>query len=236
MRWCHLHQGMIVAAVSIAVLGCGAYREALTDIPPANTTLVPVVPVATAVPAGVAQAPALAWPSSPLVVSGYTVQPDDVLQITVYEEPDLTTRARVEASGAITLPFLGNVPVIGLTVTQIQQKLTELLAADYLVNPQVQVFIETYHPRSVVVTGAVNKPGSYALSTEKVTSVMEAIAMAGGFSEEAAPNGTRIIRMENGQEKTISVKVNDIVKRGGGKTKDVAVQSNDIVFVPESFF
>ena len=165
----------------------------------------------------------------------YRVQPDDVLQIDVYEEPDLTTKVRVTGSGEINFPLLGRMYVAGLSVIEVQEKFTQSLGQDYLVNPQVQVFIETYHARNVFVAGAVAKPGSYALPTGRPTTVMEAITMAGGFSEDAAINNTRIIRIQEGREQTIPVKVNDIIKKGD-KNKDVQVLPNDVIFVPESIF
>lgn len=194
------------------------------------------VPAPETMPAGPVSPERLAEHPSPLVVD-YTIQPEDVLEITVYDESDLTTKARVASTGEIVFPLLGQVSVAGLTATQVQQKLTTLLAEDYLVDPQVQVFADTdtYHSRKVFVTGAVNKPGSYPIPAERPTSLIEAIAMAGGFSAEAAPNGTRIVRVEQGQEKTIPVRANDIMKKGD-KSQDVAVRPNDIVFVPESFF
>lgn len=188
--------------------------------------------------AGVVSAPVASSPttvSADSTIEEYRVQPEDILQITVYEEPDLTTKVRVAGSGEINFPLLGRVRVAGLSVIEVQEKVTRLLAEDYLVNPQVQVFIESYHARNVFVTGSVNKPGSYPLPPGKPTTLMEAITMAGGFSKAAAVNGTRIIRIENGHETTINVKANDIMKKGD-KAKDVEVRPNDVIFVPESFF
>lgn len=165
----------------------------------------------------------------------YTIQPEDVLQITVYEEPDLSTKVRVTTSEEINFPLLGRLQVVGLSIMALQEKLTKLLAEDYLINPQVQVFIESYHSRDVFVTGSVNKPGSYPLPAGKPTTLMEAIAMAGGFHERAAVNNTRIIRIENSKEKTIVVRAKDIIQKGD-KSKDVEVHANDVIFVPESFF
>ncbi len=165
----------------------------------------------------------------------YTIQPEDVLQITVYEEPDLTTKARVTGSGEINFPLLGRIAVAGYPVIDVQEKITKALEEDYLVNPQVQVFIETYHVRNVFVTGAVSKPGSYPLPAGKPTTLMEAVAMAGGFTNEAAVNETRIIRIQEGKEITVPVRVNDIIKKGD-KNKDVEVHPNDVIFIPESFF
>jgi len=165
----------------------------------------------------------------------YKVETGDVLTITVYEQPDLTTKARVGSKGDITFPLIGNVNVGGLTVTEIEKKITSLLEADYLVNPQVSVFIEEYHPKKVFVMGFVNNPGEYELSKDRPTTVLEAITMAGGFKQGAAQNGTKIIRMEGNQEVTIQIRVTDITNKGY-KEMDIAVKPGDIVVVPESFF
>lgn len=165
----------------------------------------------------------------------YPLQPEDILEITVYEQPDLTTKTRISSNGEITFPLLGKIKAIGLTVTELKDKIERLLAKDYLVEPQVQVFIEKYHIKQVSVLGAVQKPGKYDMRTERKTTLLEAIAMAGGFSKVANVNGTRIIRNENGQQQTISVKVTDITKEGM-KEKDIFLKPGDLVFVPESFF
>ncbi|MBU0759174.1 MAG: polysaccharide biosynthesis/export family protein [Candidatus Omnitrophica bacterium] len=165
----------------------------------------------------------------------YKVDAGDVLLITVYEQPDLTTKTRVASKGTITFPLINEIQVKGLSVGEIERKITMLLKKDYLVNPQVNVFIEDYRSDKVFVMGFVNKPGEYELSKDKATTVLEAITMAGGFKEGAAANGTKIIRIENGEELTIHVKVTDITKKGE-KDKDVPVKPGDIVVVPESFF
>ena len=89
--------------------------------------------------------------------------------------------------------------------------------------------------KQVSVLGAVRKPGKYDMYTERETTVLEAIAMAEGFSDVASVNGTRIIRNENGVERAIPVRITDITKKGM-KEKDILLKPGDIVFVPESFF
>jgi len=165
----------------------------------------------------------------------YVIQPEDILEIKVFEEPDMTTRARVTARGEISFPLLGKIKVSGMPVSRLEEKLTLLLEKDYLVNPHVNVFIERYHTKKVFVMGAVKSPGTYNLSNEKETTVLEAITMAGGFMEKAAPNGTKVIRVKDGQGITIKIKVADITKKGR-KDKDIPLKANDIVYVPESFF
>jgi len=165
----------------------------------------------------------------------YRVQPEDVLQITVYEHDDLKTMARVSSNGEISFPLLEKVQVLGLTVQEIEDNITKALEKDYLVNAHVQVFIENYHVKQITVLGAVTNPGKYDMNTEKETTVLEAIAMAGGFTKVASLNGTRIIRTKSGEEKKLPIRVTDITKKGM-KEKDVPIEPGDIIFVPESFF
>ncbi len=166
----------------------------------------------------------------------YRLQPEDVLNITVHEQPDLTTKTRLSADGNITFPLLGTVHVAEMTPDEIEKKIAGLLEKDYLVNPQVLVYIEEYAPKQVSVIGCVNNPGKYDMLHEKETTVLEAIAMAGGFSKIADVNSTRILRIdEEGKEQTIMIRVKDITVRGE-KEKDLPLKPNDVIFVPESFF
>jgi len=165
----------------------------------------------------------------------YKVQPEDVLQITVYEHDDLKTTARVSSTGEISFPLLEKVQVLGLTVQEIQNNLKIALEKNYLVNAHVQVFIENYHAKQITVLGAVTNPGKYDMNTEKETTVLEAIAMAGGFTKVASLNKTRIIRTKGDEEMTLPIRITDITKKGM-KEKDIVIEAGDIVFVPESFF
>lgn len=165
----------------------------------------------------------------------YRVQAEDILEITVYEQPDLDVKARVTSKGEIAYPLLGKINVAGLTISEVEDMITELLAADYLVNPQVRVFISEYRLKQISVLGSVKNPGKYDMYAERDTTVLQAIAMAGGFSDVASINGTRIIRNEDGQQKIIPIKVTDITTKGM-KNQDVSLQPGDIVYVPESFF
>jgi len=165
----------------------------------------------------------------------YKVDTGDVLLITVYEQADLTTKARVSSKGEITFPLIGTVEVKDLTVEEIEKEIMTLLKKDYLVDPQVNVFIEKYTEKKVFVMGFVNKPGEYELFKDRPTTVLEAITMAGGFKEGAAQNGTKVLRVDNGNELTISVKITDITKKGE-KEKDIPIKPGDIIVVPESFF
>ena len=148
------------------------------------------------------------------ISSEYRIGPENVLQIDVYygRDEELSRKVRVSSKGFITFPLLGEVEVGGLTVAELEKKITYLLEKDYIVNPQVSVFIEEYSTISVI--GQVDKPGPYEIKGR--LSVVEAISMAGGFTKIASPNWTKVIRTNpDGSKKTISIKVGDIINNKG---------------------
>ena len=167
-------------------------------------------------------------------MSGYKIGPENALQIDVYygRDKELSRKVRVSSKGFITFPLLGEVGVSGLTVADLEKKLTEMLEKDYLVNPQVSVYIEEYS--TVSILGQVKEPGSFEIKGS--LTVIELISLAGGFTKIAATNDVRIIRpLPSGSKTTIKVKANDIVNKGK-ENDDVALEPGDIVMVPESFF
>jgi polysaccharide export outer membrane protein len=167
--------------------------------------------------------------------SEYKLQSTDVIIISVHSQPDLTTKTRLTTDGYITFPLLGKVSAQGLTVQELEQKMKVLLEKDYLVTAEVVVFIEEYHPRQVSVIGEVKNPGKYDMPGEKDMTLMEAIAMAGGFTKHADLTKTKVMRMEDGAKKTITINAEDITKRDE-KDKDIVLKAEDMVVVPESFF
>lgn len=165
----------------------------------------------------------------------YKLQPTDVVNITVHNQPDLTTKTRITADGYISFPLVGKVAARGLTVQELERKIKELLEKDYLVTAEVLVFIDEYHPRQVSIIGEVNNPGKYNMPEEKDMTLIEAIAMAGGFTKDADINSTKIMRTKNGKQTTVKVRVTDITEKGE-KDKDAVLEAEDVVIVPESFF
>ncbi|MFA5146604.1 MAG: polysaccharide biosynthesis/export family protein [Candidatus Omnitrophota bacterium] len=165
----------------------------------------------------------------------YRIQSSDVLSITVHGQPDLATKTRVTQDGYISFPLIGKVAAKGLTVQELEQTIKEMLEKSYLVNAAVLVFIEEYHPRQVSVIGEVKSPGKYDMPGEKNITLMQSIAMAGGFTKHAEVTRIRIMRIENGEKKTFVVNSKEITDKGD-KDKDMLLEAEDIVFVPESFF
>lgn len=168
--------------------------------------------------------------SLPVNAQEYLIGPDDILEITVYREEELDRKVRVSSDGYISFPLIGEVKAEGKSVSMLELLISQMLKR-YIKNPQITVFIREYS--TITVSGEVNKPGSYPLKGE--LTVLEAISLAGDFTKVAAQNSVKVLRRENGQEKTIRVRVANI-RKTGDKSKDVLLQRGDIVVVPESLF
>ena len=130
------------------------------------------------------QAPSPPPAASPTPARDYLVGPGDVLDVVVLGNDDLTRALTVQPSGAITLPLLGEVPVAGLSVQEIQHKLQTLLERDYLVNPHVEVRVREYQSQFVIALGEVNSPGRKPL--RGTTRLIDLLVDAGGFRPSAS--------------------------------------------------
>ncbi len=113
----------------------------------------------------------------------YKIGPDDLIEISVFEEEKLNKTVRVSSQGNITLPLLGILRVKGLTANELEKEIRELLAEKYLQNPNVTVFIKEYRSQRISVIGAVEKPGIFDITGQKT--VLDMLAMAGGLKDEA---------------------------------------------------
>ena len=163
--------------------------------------------------------------------SDYLISPHDVLDISVLGEEELSQIVRVSEKGSISFPLLGEVRASGYTPFQLEKRLEELLEKDYLVSPSVNITIREYS--TIPVLGQVKKPGSYEIKGR--LTVTQAIALAGGLTKIASPNGTTVIRKLNGGEKTIAIPLKDILG-DGDLSKDIPLKPRDLIWVPESFF
>ncbi len=123
-------------------------------------------------------------PSPTPAAAEYRVGPGDVLEVQVFGNDDLSRSASVQPSGAIHLPLIGEVPVSGLTVTEIQRTLVSLWGRDYLVSPQVEVRVTEYQSQFAFVVGEVNQPGRKPLRGR--TRLIDVLVEAGGFTPRAS--------------------------------------------------
>lgn len=155
----------------------------------------------------------------------------DVIEVKVFREPDLDGVFRVGSDGRIDFPLIGGIEVVGQRPEEVAEAIRTRLAGDYLKDPQVTVLVRQQNSRKVHVFGQVAQAGTFTYRPGMT--VIEAITSAGGFTEFAAPNRTRVTRVKDGAEDVSELRAGDI---GEGKAPNFYLRPGDIVFVPEAAF
>ena len=154
-------------------------------------------------------------------VSGnYTLGSGDQIEITVYGEPDLTTKVKIDKSGVITFPFIGDIQAIGSTTKALEKRIHDGLLGDYLIEPQVTVSVVSYRP--FFIHGQVKRPGGYPFQDD--LTLDKAIALAGGLANRASNSDWKITRIVDGSTTTINATVATLI------------QPDDIIKIEQSFF
>src|SRR2546428_4301197 len=205
-------EGRTPAVVAPAAPGAGAP----SGMPPAAAPGRPANP-ATATPpatspgaAGVpAASPVTSVPSGTPIPSDYVIGPGDILQITVWKNETLSRVVPVRPDGKISMPLLHDVSAAGLTAMQLRDKISTALG-EFMPNPEVAVSVSEVRSMRVSILGEVTKPG--VLDLRGLTTILEWIAMAGGFKDFASPSKITIIRLdEAGKTKRIRFNYNKAV-------------------------
>src|SRR6266446_2560967 len=184
-------------------------------------------------------APAAAAPALPPGVSapvGYILSANDQVAVEVFGEDDLRANGRLNGEGNLSVPLLGSIHLAGLTLPQAASKLTDLYGRDYLVNPKVNVILIGYAKRRFSMLGQVNRPGSYEMPDGSPGGIdlLEAIAMAGGYTRIAAPERVSVRRhAATGSDQFFKVNAKRFTKGSGGS---FLVEPGDTVTVGESIF
>ena len=171
----------------------------------------------------------------------YSVGAQDVLTVTVYDQPDLSGKFKVEADGAFTFPLVGRVPAAGQTLHTIEADLTKRLSDGYLKNPQVTVAVESYQSQRIFILGEVRAPGSYTLSGDMT--LIEALSRAGSTTP-AASDQILIVRPAPGKatgptlpdlasDSTV-LKINIRDLQEGDLTKNAPLKDGDTIVVPKA--
>ena len=158
----------------------------------------------------------------------YRMGTGDVLRITVYGQPDLTTEARVGESGGITFPLIGEVKLAGSTPAQGEAEIAKRLSkGGFIIDPFVTLNVVQYRGQQVSVLGRVNRPGKYSM--EKISRVTDALAMAGGVIIDGADTVT-LVRTRDGKTEYRDIDMVALFKPGGDAS-NVVVQDGDIINV-----
>jgi polysaccharide export outer membrane protein len=168
-------------------------------------------------------------PAAPVAVgSEFVIGPEDLLQVSVWKNESLSRQLPVRPDGKISLPLLHDVQAAGLTPMQLRDKISTALA-EFMPNPEVSVTVLEVRSYRVSVLGEVQKPG--VLQLKAPTTVLEAIALAGGFRDFASPSKIVIFRKDNGgQTQRLRFNYNRAV--GAAGEDNVTLRSGDVVVVP----
>ncbi|NMH60504.1 polysaccharide export protein [Alteromonas sp. MYP5] len=153
-------------------------------------------------------------------MSQYRLGVGDKISISVFGQPDLSLETRLPDIGKINYPFLGELELVGLTLSDVENLIFQGLKGDYLVNPSVAVTIIEYRP--FFIDGEVKQPGGYPY--QPGLSVNKAAALAGGYTERASRSDIQIVRQQNGKQVTLEVSVSELIQPG------------DVITVEQRFF
>ena len=159
----------------------------------------------------------------------YELGPLDVIEVSVFEVPELTKTLQVSSGGDISLPLIGRVTAGGRTIAELEREIEARLGKDYLQSPQVSVFVKEYTSQKITIEGAVNSPGVFPISGQ--TTLLQAIAMAKGPNRVADESGIIIFRTTNG---TRTAAVFDIGPIRDGEAPDPLLLGGDLIVVDES--
>ena len=168
-------------------------------------------------------------PSIATVDADYKLAPADTVKVNVFQVPDLSGDFEVDLLGNIAMPLIGTVKAADLTTAQLDAAITARLGEKYLQNPDVSVGLKQSARRNLTVDGAVNQPGLYAINGP--TTLMQAIAMARGASQDANAHRVAIFRTIDGKRMAAAFDLYSVRK---GEMKDPEVYSGDIIVVDGS--
>ena len=172
-----------------------------------------------------AQTNASSEPAVPL----YIIQPNDILEIFVYKEPELTRKVLVRPDGRISFPLVQDLQAAGINPGELKARIEKELEK-FLNAPSVTVIVEAIQSYRIFVVGKVQKPGSYM--SERPITVLQALAYAGGFQEFADESGMTIVRTtEQGRSAVLNFNYKDVIK-GKNAEQNIYLKSGDVVVVP----
>lgn len=210
------------AAASLLIGGAASAQElaAVAAPSPADT------PAAVDAPAG---KPAATDVEAAIVdnVNDYRIGPEDLLDISVWKNPELSRTVPVRPDGKVSLPLVNDIQAAGLTPNALRQQLIDRLT-EFIPAPEVAVIVREVHSMKVAVVGAVKTPGRYELRS--AATVLEMIALAQGFTDFASRDRIVILREENGESKRIPFNYRKVAS--GDEQANLVVQAGDIIVVP----
>jgi polysaccharide export outer membrane protein len=168
-------------------------------------------------------------PTTKEVPENFVIGLEDVLAINVWREPELSVKEIiVRPDGKISIPLIGDIQASGFTPKQLQERITEKLK-EFVASPSVTVVVLKIASQSVSIVGQVAKPGVYYLGSP--LTVLELLARAGGFREEANKKKISIVRKEGGRTLSFRFNYKD-VSQGNNLQQNIILENGDVIIVP----
>ncbi len=158
----------------------------------------------------------------------YVIGPGDVVEISVWKDPELTKQLVVPPDGVISFPLVGDIDVSDMTVADLRKSVTTKLS-EYIPDTTVSVLLYGINSMRAYVIGKVNKPGEFPITME--SNVMQTLAMAGGLNPFASPNKIMVLRQLRGKTIRIPFDYNE-VEKGENLEQNIILQRGDVVVVP----
>jgi len=208
----------IGSAAVIALVCAGLYGQASQTNSADSST-----------PSAAETAPSTPGPVNKPHDNTFVIGDDDLLAINVWKEPDISRSILVRSDGKISLPLVGEVVAAGRTPLQLEQEITARLR-NYITDPEVTVMVQQANSEKYNILGQVTKPGAYPLTA--TTTILDAIANAGGFKDFAKKKGIYILRKNAaGGETHIGFNYQDFIK-GKNTGQNITLLPGDTIIVP----
>jgi len=172
--------------------------------------------------------PAVVRPADLAVPGNYVIGTDDLLGIVYWRDKEMSTDARVRPDGRISIPLINELQAAGLTPEQLQQKIVEE-SKKYIEDASVTIVVREIHSLRVFITGEVNKPGPYPITS--ATTVMQLISLAGGLREYANAKNIMIMRKEGDKQTSLKFNYKEVAA-GKNLKQNVELRAGDTVVVP----
>ena len=163
-----------------------------------------------------------------IVTPDYYIGPEDVLEISVWRNADLSKQVAVRPDGRISLPLLGDIEANGVTPLELTGIIANRLK-QFKETPTVSIIVQQVNSYGFYVLGEVSRPGRYPLKSK--TTLLQAITMAGGFTPTAARNRLVVFRMKDGKEEKLKASYLDIVMKDA-RNQNVLLKPGDTIVVP----
>lgn len=207
-------------------LSCAPARGTLQPVSTGSGALTQALPVSGAPSKATPRLTTGANPPPGGLLNTYIIGPEDVLEISVWKNADLSQEETVRADGQVALKLIGEIPAAGMNIASLRQLITERYR-DFVPEAEVKVSLKEMNSFKIYVLGRVSKPGEYRVKSQ--LTALQALALAGGFTPYANERAVKILRRKGDVDVLYPFNYRDVLK---GKAADIALEPGDRLMVP----